>query len=417
MNDKDKTKLFGKPRPQLTRKGDSLVGTDASGDLLDKVLDEGQLLPVHLATRGALVAGAIDEAPFPWLAASLDVASVAELVTVVTGGGQTGALEVHTKEGIRRLFFVDGQFRGSQSTHKDDRTGEVLWRMGLISLDQLVIATEYHSEKKRIGQTLVELGYCTRAQLREGLREQARFVFEAACLAESGMAIFVSGKSHPNPVRFGSSTDSLVDEVLDVVAEVVQLRAKLKPLDAPCRPSLPLPGGKRSEGEEALLQLAQSAKTPLTRAVLLEKSGLGTVTGLRALSSLIDQGCFLDDERTLPRKRPVLTPSRIERFCRAINRIMEVLDETGFGAGDEVREFVDNPPDAIAESLSAISLDSPLDAQSVRDQAEFLDGGERAMAAALDSLLDFAMFQARDMLDEDDAERLFGELSKLVGVM
>ena len=394
----------------VTRRGDALVG-----DVFDRVLDEGETIPVHLATRGAFVAGAIEYAPFPWLCSSLEVASVAELVTVVTGGGQTGVLEVHTDAGVRRLYFVDGQFRGSQSTHKDDRTGEVLWRMGLISLYQLLIAGEYHSQQRRIGQTLVELGYCTRAQLREGLREQARFVFEAACLCERGMAMFISGRTHPNPVRFGGATDRMVDAVLDVVAEVQTLRARLKPMDAPCCPESPLPGGKRSEGEEALLQLVQSAKVPLTREVVLAKSGLGTLQGLRALASLIDQGCFLDDERTAPRLRPVRAAPRIERFCRAINRVMAVLDETGFGAGDEVREFVENPPEAFAESLSAISLETPLEAESVRAQADFLDGKESAMVVALEGLLDFAMFQAKDMLEEEQAERLFTELSKLVG--
>ena len=91
----------------VTRRGDALVG-----DVFDRVLDEGETIPVHLATRGAFVAGAIESAPFPWLCSSLEVASVAELVTVVTGGGQTGVLEVHTDAGVRRLYFVDGQFRG-----------------------------------------------------------------------------------------------------------------------------------------------------------------------------------------------------------------------------------------------------------------------------------------------------------------
>jgi len=406
--------LIHKEPPHLQRDGEVL----AAGAWLDAVVDDGGELAPRVLSKGALLASNVDGDDDAWFACSLQAVSVAELVTLVVGAELTGMLEVHASGGVRRLYFENGAFFGVESSFEEDRTGSVLWRAGLISLDQKVIATEYQREGKRIGRVLIELGFLNAANLRVALRKQAVDVFEAACLEVKGRAMFLPGRRHKNPVHFGDGTEQLVDDVLDAVAESRDLEDQLAPLDSPCKPVVPPPAQKRDEAQDAMLQLAASAKkNPLTRRALIDKSGLGWLTGLRTLQALLSQGCFHDvvDEVEDDPVDEAQDHERVERLCAAVNTIMDVLSEEGFGAADEVRDFADDPPDEFAEVLSSISLEEPLEADALCDAAAFAEGGETALIKGLDALLDFAMFTARDTLSEDDVEALMLEVSVVVG--
>src|SRR5687767_13265797 len=96
---------------------------------------------------------AADNSP-PWLACSLDVVSVAEIVGMLIAARRTGRLDVADAQGKRSLFFENGEYTGAMSTHAADRLGEVLWRSGKIGADQLLIASEQVKEGKLLGRAL-----------------------------------------------------------------------------------------------------------------------------------------------------------------------------------------------------------------------------------------------------------------------
>src|SRR5687768_14193824 len=99
--------------------------------------------------QGLVVQGSKDGAP--WLACDLEVATVAEIVGLLIAAKRTGRLDVVDPNGARSLYFETGEYTGSSSTHAADRLGEVLWRSGKLSLDQLLIAGEQVKEGKMIG--------------------------------------------------------------------------------------------------------------------------------------------------------------------------------------------------------------------------------------------------------------------------
>lgn len=400
------------PRPRLVRTGSALVPAgDAATAWFDGTLAEAAALDVVGHASGLLVAAAAADArPSAWLACDLSVMSVPELCTVFLGAQHTGALDVWSDGGRRRLFFESGSYTGAMSTDKEDRLGEVIWREGRISLDQLVIASETLEKGKRIGRFLVELGYLEARELRGFLRKQAKAVFLSACLEPAGQAFFLAGVRHPNPVRFGAETERLVDEALGLWAECARLERDVEPLDAVVRPVSPAPAGPRSEAQEALLQLAASAKAPITRAQLLDRAALGRVHGLRALSALLTSGYFELGEQK--RREPTAKASRLARVCEGINDVMDALKSAGSGA-NAVREYLKNPPDHLADALSGINLDEQLDAEQLELQAQFAEGGKDAMEAGLTILLDFALFEARDTLSPDVVKRLQDTVSAL----
>ena len=345
-----------------------------------------------------------------FLAASLELAPVAEVVSLLVRQRKSGRLDVIVDEGTRSLFFDTGSYTGSTSSFASDRLGEVLWRSGRISLDKLLIAGEQVKEGKLLGRALIELGFLEPKDLRACLVEQAVAVFRAACLEEHGVATFAGDVLHRAPLRFGISTEQIVE---DAVLEAREHRETVRKVGRLDRCFVPIKGGalrpasssggfdvtpttrSLDEGEQALLQLAMSSKVPHSGHELISRSGLGPYAGAQAVLALIEKGRL----QALP--SPSDHELRLRRLCQAITLAMAALDEAGFGTGDQVRELVENPPAALEEAFSGLTLKEPLDEGSVLQGAQFITGGVPQMNAALQAILDEALRQADDTLPTD----------------
>lgn len=397
-------------RPRIMRQGTQLA---LEGDCawLEAIDPDGQGLDVIGHGPGLVLAVNPNAAQAAWLATDVDLMSVPEVCTVVRGAGRTGVLEVIGSGGRRRLFFERGAYTGSMSTHRDDRLGEVVWRAGRITLEQLDHASNSMSPGVRIGRHLVDLGYLEQHELRGFLRKQAKAIFLEACLEPRGQAIFQEGVTHPNPVRFERETEKLVDVALALWAECARLERELPPMNTFAVLAVPAPPSPATEAQAALLRVAQGSARPLTRAELLAQAALGRLHGLRALRALQHEGYF-EDQAAEPATPELAVRSRIERICDALNHLMEVLRRAGAGTGP-VRDFLRNPPEHLADALAGINLDERLVAGQLELQAEFAAGGKEAMEAGLAILLDFALFEARDTLDESTVKDIEGMVAEL----
>jgi hypothetical protein len=329
----------------------------------------------------------------PWLACDLEVASVAEIVGLLIAARRTGRLDVVDSQGTRSLYFESGEYTGSTSSHVADRLGEILWRSGRISLDQVLIAAEQVKEGKLLGRALIDLGFIEPGSLRLALIDQAQAVFSAACLEETGYAVFTADVFHKNPIRFGVGTKKLVDGALVQSRDLRELSRKLGSLDRVMDAVTPPPAGLLDEKASALLQLVTSArKVEHTGRDLVAKAALGRVDGTRALVALVDKGFVR------PRASHAEETLRVKRLCAAINLVISALDDAGFGVGDAVREYLDKPPPHFEEALSGLSLATPLEEKATLEHAQFISGGLPAMAHALQAVLDDACMQAKDTL-------------------
>lgn len=331
----------------------------------------------------------------PWLACDLEVVGVAELVGTLIAARRTGRLEITDAAGARSLFFESGEFTGASSTHSADRLGEVLWRAGRLTLDQLMIAAEQVKEGKMIGRALVELGFLQPGELRRALVDQAVQVFQAACVEETGYAIFRAELFHKNPIRFGVSTKKLVESAVASARGYRELLRKLGSLDRPVDMVTPVAKEPLDERATAVLQLVASArKKELTGREVIAKANLARVEGARALLMLVEVGCLR------MRASAADEALRIKRLCAAINLAMAALDDAGFGVGAQVREHFDNPPPAFAEALANLTLEQPINEGDAVEQAKFIAGSQQAMIKALEAVLDDALLQAADTLPE-----------------
>lgn len=384
----------------FVRQGNALV-EDGEGGALDGVVEDGKVLQVAVRGRGllALEASEWGRPRAPWLAASLELVPPMSLASLVVSTKLTGALEVRRGDSARRLYFEDGQFTGGQSSSLEDSFGQILWRAGRLSLDQLLIAVEeVKAGKKRIGRVLIDLGYLTQSELRPFLRRQAEAIFEAACVIDRGHASFHVGVTNRNPIRFFGLTEALLERVGDAVLETQALRAALGDLDALFSSEGGQVERRLGEAETAVLQLLSSTKgAPLPGRQLLDKSGLGELDGLRALANLVHSGLVR------PERSAVGTTQERDRMagmCALLNRVIESLQGAGFGFADEVAHFAEEPPADAPPALSLFRLDQAVNPTTLLDVASRATPpvSRPDVEAALSALLDFALFHARDTL-------------------
>lgn len=391
------------------RRGTSLE-LDGDPRLLDALCSDGAVVRApHLEDGLGLLT---TDGAAPFLASSLELTPAVELVQIIVARQLTGALDVRTPRGSRRLFFEHGAYSGSRSRVPEDTFGQVLWRAGRLSLDQVVIAVENaKASNMRIGAALVSLGYLLKPEVRAFLLQQAEAVFDAACTASEGLAVFRPGVSTTNPVRFFDRTHGLLLRAREHANRCVALREMLDPLDRPVKAGPP-GQGPVGEAETALLQLTTAAKgARITLRDLLHKSDLGELTGLRALGSLIDERVLVLGD---PPKEDDAA-SRLARLCAAVSETLKILDEKGFGLGDEVRSFASAPPAGTPDALRDVDLSGAVTADAALAQARRADAALRPddLERALLALLDYALFQARETLDEETAEELADEVARL----
>jgi hypothetical protein len=346
-----------------------------------------------LVVRAALAHG--QQAPPPWFCGSLEAVPLADLIKILFNGRKTGRLDVQTTDGVRSLFFEGGAYCGCASTRTDDRLGEVMWRSGRISLDQLMIASEIvKTEGKLLGRALMELGFLDPGILRESLVDQAVQCFEAACLEQRGVISFIADVQHKSPVRLGVAGKKLLDTALEKARDHRLVLQKLGSLDQPlkCPPSAPKRTTPFDEGQSAIIQLIAAAKEPKTMRDAIASSSLGMIAGAKAVLSLIVAGDLTTGSQADDARK------RTSRLCNAVNLVMTTLDEAGFGAGEQVREVVAHPPPQHEDALAGVALEQAIDEGDVLEQAKFIPRGPEEMNEALQFVLDEALRQAHDVL-------------------
>ncbi|GBD99281.1 chaperone protein DnaJ [bacterium BMS3Abin07] len=87
----------------------------------------------------------------------------------------TGTLEIRTPGFTKKIYLVKGDAIFASSTNEDDRLGEMLLKVGKITIEQFDTAAEKLEESgNRLGAILVELGYLTPKELFWGVKYQVR---------------------------------------------------------------------------------------------------------------------------------------------------------------------------------------------------------------------------------------------------
>jgi hypothetical protein len=333
-----------------------------------------------VSARGAfaLLVPARPDAPKAYFAGSLAALTVAEVVQFVFSSLKTGVLLIAADGGARppdeperlrrkSLYFRDGQVVFASSSDPGDRLGPAVVRHGLAAAAEVERCSRLVQSGRPLGQALVDEGVVTPAQLYEALGHQVREIFVGAFLETSGEFAFLEGPfEEQNAVKL---PERMRDLILLGMKRVEEAEA-------------------RAAAPEREKRVAQPAPAPPPRAA------------------------------TPTPAPPASGP--FETYRRIFQRVFAALASVEDDAGARLNSYFERLSDRRKAVFEGVRFDD----EGEMDVARILvnvsaTGTYRGAAArarsleALEELLAFALFEAKNRLAKGDAERLLREVGRM----
>jgi hypothetical protein len=344
-----------------------------------------------VAARGAcalLVPARADRAD-AWFAGSLGALTVSEVVQFVHASLKTGVLLLAFAEGdgaaappddperLRRksIYFRDGQVVFASSSDPRDRLGPVLVASGLLAEGDLERCSRLVRSGRALGQVLEDEGVITSGQLYEGLCIQVKRIFLDCFAEQGGEFAFLEGP----------------------VADQSQVKLPERTRD------LVLQGMKRLE--EAELRRAE-AEAAVGRAPEVEIE-------VEAPAATPPPGAL--------RREPVARASGpFETYRRIFRRVHAALASVEPDAAARLNSWFDRLPDKRRAIFEGVRLgeDGDIDVAAILVNVNATGAYQGAAARArsleaLEELLAFALFEAKNRLPKPEAERLLREVGRM----
>lgn len=341
----------------------------AGGGEVDLVSARGELallVPVRVGGATAYFAG------------SLSSLTVAEVVQFVFSSLKTGVLLLAMEkneegppdepEQLRRksIYFKDGQVVFASSSSAEDRLGPVLVREGLVGPDEVERAAALVRSGRPLGQVLVDEGHLTAGQLYDAVVDQVRAIFLGAFRETSGEFAFLEGpQDEQNQVKLPERTRDLI-------------LAAMKALDASEQ-------GEPDEAEIAL-EVEAPALTPLPFTLAAVPSAAGPFETYRRIFRRVHAAIEAVEEDATAR----------------LNSYFERLPERKRAVFEGVRMGADGEMD-VARILANVTASGAYPGAAARARS----------LEALEELLAFALFEAKNRLPRPAAEGLLREVGKI----
>lgn len=123
---------------------------------------------------------------------------------------RSGLISVDTGFGQKKLFFNRGELTFAGSSLMDDRLGEVIYREGMISLDQLTTSAVQVDRSTKFGQVLLREQIFSNTELWNALKSQVREIFRSVFLV-STVFVEIGEGTPPTEVMFDEGTGLLIE--------------------------------------------------------------------------------------------------------------------------------------------------------------------------------------------------------------
>lgn len=353
-----------------------------------------------------------------FLAGSLGTLSIEEVFAHILSGIRSGLLAVQHGPVRRTVSFRDGQVVFATSTERWERLGAVLVRLGLLKQAQLTQAVAKVTPSRRIGQVLTSEGLVSEANLYGAMTYVVREVVLSLFELEEGSFLFVEGPAPmADVVKLPERTRELVLTGIKRTEEVSRLRRRF-PEELRVEPG---PAGARPGDEPLFAKLGAGGTLRELRAAY-EGGHYGFYTWL---DEAVRGGHLVAKAAEPP---PPQAPavegtaweqlSAEERYNLLLSLVHRALRDAGKDV-DLLRGFLDAPPPGLEEAYAGVALGPDGRVDVARLSANLAGGGEavgRALTLeALDALVSYALFSARNALPPEVAERLSNTYRTLQG--
>lgn len=147
---------------------------------------------------------------------------------------KTGSLTVNTGDVTKKVYMEKGNAVFASSTDEDERLGEILIKLGKITIEQYDRSVELFKETgKRQGTILVELGYLTPKDIVLGVKSQVREIIYSLFQIEDAEYEFDEGQL-PNRevITLQMSMGNLIYEGMKRINNVVRIKREIPDMNA-----------------------------------------------------------------------------------------------------------------------------------------------------------------------------------------
>ena len=426
------------------------------------VLERGRLEPVDEEARSALASRhgefflAPTEPDLLWLVRSMptggkatgprvvlaaDASSfpISDLIAFLSQSRWSGTIRVHSSGGQRSIALNDGEVRGANSDSPADRLGEVMLRLGYATRAQLEEILREHPPSK-LGRALVEKGVLQAHDVWKCVTHQVSEIFHAIILSRDGVLMLLLGEPEDKSIQnVQLSMQSLLMDSIRRVDEMAHFHQRIphgRMYVAQKRPS----DGQLEGDEDRVLGLCNGHRTVLE---IGAHARLAEFDVTKIIYRLLEGGyAHLSDhpvvgvasERATPssgahpvmplRPRPTRDPLTV---IRTFNRIFREIRDEVASRGRE-RELIAAANAALSgkalsqsPTVSGVLFDrtGTLSERKLLDQFERVRsqlGSEPAasLRQALSDVMFFLLFQAGELLESRQDELLAKRVKEIL---
>jgi hypothetical protein len=249
------------------------------------------------------------------------------MLSFVGHAGWRGQFVVHTSESVRSVFFEGGNVTGAQSSVQRERLGEVLYRYGVLTREQVSECGDPTvAGKLRFGEVAVSRGLLTPEQLFGQMARQIEEIFYGLLLVSDGTFFFLDGYDDAELAsRHALSFTPLLRDGIRRMHEMRYFRARIPSEDhVPHRAAGREPPDHDATGVYAAID-GQRSVAAICRAL-----GTDELAVTRTLFQLVQTGHLVV-------RRPTMSAiAAVEVYNAAIALLLRELD--AMDEGDAVRE-------------------------------------------------------------------------------
>jgi hypothetical protein len=249
-----------------------------------------------------------------------------DLISFVAHTGRRGEFVVQEANSARSIFFDEGHVVGASSTVVRERLGEVLYRCGVLTREQVDVCGDATATGDlRFGEVAVKRGFVTREKLFSLMARQSEEIFYGMLLVSDAMFYFLEGYDDAQlSSRQKLTVTALLREGIRRMHEMQYFRARIPSEHyVPVRPA----GSVAPEVDPLGVYAAVDGRSSVSDLCRVLEAGEFDVT--RALFQLIQA------HRLIVRPPRLPAPAIVDVFNHAIALILRELD--AMDEGDAVR--------------------------------------------------------------------------------
>ncbi len=253
--------------------------------------------------------------------------AICDIVSLIGQAAWSGELVVLEKGSSRSIFFERSQVISAKSSVEGERVGEVLYRYGALTLDQVAQTAKAVTAELRFGEAAVRLGFVSRERLYHLMGKQIEEIVFAVLRVGDGMFYFLETYDESRlATRQNVAVHALLMEGVRRMDETRYFRDRI-----PSDQHVPERVHGRDPPPEELSRVYEAIDGVRSVAEIGRVVGQGEFEVTQALFQLLQSGLVV-----VHTPRPTGPAAIVALFNEAISLIFHEVDVTGHGG--EVRE-------------------------------------------------------------------------------